>query len=46
MKHLRGKNMHEIESLSDEMISEIFKDIMNYSVFCRIRIDEGTNALL
>lgn len=45
-KHLRGGMMHSQGILGSNDLLEILKDIMNYAVFCRIRINEGSNPLL
>lgn len=46
MKAMRAKHMHKKRTDSKEALSEIFKDILNYAVFCKIRISEGEDPLL
>jgi hypothetical protein len=46
MKFYRAKTMYSNRSLQSKDLDEIFKDILNYAIFCRIRINEGTDPLL
>lgn len=46
MKLMRAKYMHKTRTDSKEALNEIFKDILNYAVFCRIKISEGEDPLL
>jgi hypothetical protein len=46
MKCIRAQQMHRNRADSPEKIMEIFKDIMNYSIFCKIKINEGEDPLL
>ncbi len=46
MKVARAQTMHKNSIDSEEALSEIFRDILNYAVFCRIKINEGENSLL
>ncbi len=45
-KCLRGKMMQNNKALTEPKLSEILKDIMNYAIFCRIRITEGTDPMI
>ncbi len=45
-KAVRGKTMHAKKTDTPEALFEIFRDILNYSIFCLIRIEEGTDSLL
>lgn len=46
MKYIRARTMHYNKTDSEKALCEIFLDIFNYAVFCRIKIDEGENPLI